>query len=161
VAVLTSEQAAVLAAAGDRIFPADAASPSASALGLLPFAERQLDGPWGRGERMYLQPPFAEPDHGGHGWQSSATPAEAIAETLGELAREGFLAMDATGRDAALARLEREAPARFALLRLLVVEAVLSHPAHGGNRDGAGWRWLGFPGDPVQLGQPYRGRLRG
>lgn len=156
---LTDAQAAVLAAAGDRIFPADEASPSASALGLQAFAERQLAGPWGRGERMYLRPPFAQPGHEGHGWQSPATPAQALATTLDGLAAAGFLAQDGPGRDAVLARLEAERPAEFALLRLLVLEAVLAHPAHGGNLERAGWRWLGFPGDPIELGQPYRGRL--
>ncbi|HEY7199267.1 MAG TPA: gluconate 2-dehydrogenase subunit 3 family protein [Candidatus Dormibacteraeota bacterium] len=159
-AVLAPDEAAVLAAAGDRIFPADESSPAASDLGLLAFAERQLGGPWGRGERMYLRPPFATPDHPGHGWQAAATPAEAVAATLRGLLAGGFLDLDDAGRDAALARLERDEPAAFALLRALVIESVLAHPSHGGNRAGAGWRWLGFPGDPVELGQPYAGRLR-
>jgi Gluconate 2-dehydrogenase subunit 3 len=83
-----------------------------------------------------------------------------VAATLRELVAGGFLELDGAGRDAALRRLERARPDAFALLRGLVIEAVLAHPAHGGNRDGAGWRWLGFPGDPVELGQPYRDRLR-
>jgi gluconate 2-dehydrogenase gamma chain len=159
VAVLTPAQSAVLAAAGDTIFPADDASPSASALGLEAFAEGQLAGPWGRGARMYLVPPFAEPDHDGHGWQSAATPAEALAATLDRLAAAGFVALDGPGRHEALTRLEAERPAEFALLRRLVIESVLAHPVHGGNRERAGWRWLSFPGDPVELGQPYRDRL--
>lgn len=158
-AYLSTQEAAVLAAAGDRIFPADESSGSASALGLVQFAERQLVGPWGRGERMYRLPPFASPDHPGHGWQAPETPAEVLRTILFGLLRAGFLELHPDGRDAALGALETASPAEFALLRLLVVESVLAHPAHGGNRDRAGWRWLGFPGDPVELGQPYRIRL--
>jgi gluconate 2-dehydrogenase gamma chain len=158
--VLDAGEVAVLEAAGDRIFPADESSPAASALGLVAFAEGQLAGPWGQGERMYLRPPFHVPDHPGHGWQSPATPAQALRSVLRGLLDAGFLDADGDGRDRELRRLEREAPADFVLLRLLVIESVLAHPSHGGNRDGAGWRWLGFPGDPVELGQPYADRVR-
>ena len=50
--------------------------PGAVEAGVPTFIDQQLAGPWGRGERMYREPPFHEPTHGGHGAQSPLTPAE-------------------------------------------------------------------------------------
>ena len=38
------------------------------------------------------------------------------------------------------------APAFFEILRAHTVEGVFCDPIHGGNRDFAGWRLLGYPG---------------
>jgi hypothetical protein len=32
---------------------------------------------------------------------------------------------------------------------------MLADPAYGGNRDMVGWKWIGFPGDPMRRGDPY------
>ncbi len=32
---------------------------------------------------------------------------------------------------------------------------MLADPAYGGNKDMVGWKWVGFPGDPMRRGDPY------
>ena len=157
------EEARVAAAAADRIFPPEGESPSASDLGVLEYLDGQLSGPWGQGERLFRQEPFRVPPDEGHGWQSPMTPAEVY--------RHGLAAIDRLARDrhgAAFAELSGElqdevlggcedgslsgdfgpgftAASFFALLRMNVTEGLFADPRYGGNRDGGGWRWLGFP----------------
>ena len=77
---------------------------------------------------------------------------------LAALQALGFATADASAQDATLARLEQrtlglpEPPERssFDLLWRHLREGLFGDPAHGGNRDFAGWRLLGFPG--VQFG---------
>jgi gluconate 2-dehydrogenase gamma chain len=112
------------------------------------------------------------PEDEGHGWQSSLTPAEVYACGLTALdahswALHGAALADvpSASQDEVLAACERgeldigdriTSATFFELLRTNVVEGVLSDPRHGGNRNLAGWRWLGFPGDPGARGEPYR-----
>ena len=54
-------------------------------------------------------------------------------------------------RDALLAEVETgahgvELQALFELVRLHAVHGMFADPVHGGNRGGAGWRLIGFPG---------------
>jgi gluconate 2-dehydrogenase gamma chain len=160
---LNAEEARTLAAAADRVFPADDSSPAASALGAVEFIDRQLAGGWGAGEKLYRQGPFPPSPDGRHGWQSPLTPAEAYRRGLGALdaiARErhgaAFADLAPAAQDALLGACERgeveadfgenlSAAEFFRLLRGNVVEGLFSDPRHGGNRDGRGWSWLGFP----------------
>ena len=41
------------------------------------------------------------------------------------------------------------------MFRQNVLEGMLADPAYGGNRDMVGWKWIGFPGDPMRRGDPY------
>jgi hypothetical protein len=41
------------------------------------------------------------------------------------------------------------------MFRQNVIEGMLSDPAYGGNRDMVGWKWIGFPGDPMARGDVY------
>lgn len=63
----------------------------------------------------------------------------------------GFSTLEPTRQDEVLRALESDpAPQRAGFLRqlvLLALEGSFCHPARGGNRDGAGWRFAGF-GDP-------------
>jgi gluconate 2-dehydrogenase gamma chain len=43
----------------------------------------------------------------------------------------------------------------FTVFRQNVLEGMLADPAYGGNRDMVGWKWVGFPGDPMRRGDPY------
>jgi gluconate 2-dehydrogenase gamma chain len=159
----SEEEARTLAAAADRIFPADDSSPGASALGAVEFLDRQLAGSWGAGEKLYREGPFLPSPDGRHGWQSPLTPADAYRQGLRALDRVAqerhgspFADLAPGAQDALLTACQRgEAEADFGenlsaaeffrLLRVNVVEGLFSDPRHGGNRDGRGWRWLGFP----------------
>jgi len=118
---------AVLAAVLDALVPEDEHGPGALAAGVLEFVERTL------------------PDEGG-------------LAALDELARtahgRSFAELDAVTGDALLAELEAGAHGAelqrfFELVRLHAVHGMFADPVHGGNRGGAGWRLLGFPGPKV------------
>jgi gluconate 2-dehydrogenase gamma chain len=159
----TDAEAATVEAIVDRIYP-PTSSPGAVQAGVPSFIDEQLAGPWGRGERMYLEPPFLEPTHGGHGWQSPLTPAQAYRTGLRAVDRfttrefgDPFVALSTSDQHTVLTDLEAgrvdtfsnfDSAAFFALLRQNVVEGLFSDPRYGGNRNMAGWDWLGFPGDP-------------
>jgi gluconate 2-dehydrogenase gamma chain len=155
------------AALADAIFPADHDVRSASELGAVDYLVRRLAGPWGRGEDRYLSPPFVEPQHGGHGGQSSAAPVDVVNHALRELRRTAevrfgasFAGLPPRDRDTLVAELaDGTLPGTagddaFALIRDLVLEGVLADPRHGGNRGGAAWAWLGY--SPAQARDEHR-----
>ena len=43
----------------------------------------------------------------------------------------------------------------FSMFRQNVLEGMLADPAYGGNKDMVGWKWIGFPGDPMRRGDVY------
>lgn len=65
-----------------------------------------------------------------------------------------FTELAACEQDEVLAELDRRAQAEdpdslgrfFAVVREHVVQGLFCDPSHGGNRDGVGWRMVGFPG---------------
>jgi hypothetical protein len=114
----------VLAAVVDALVPEDELGPGALAAGVLDFVERAL-------------------------------PDEEGLAALDELARtthdRAFAELDPKSRDALLAEVEAgahgaELQAFFELVLLHTVHGMFADPVHGGNRGGAGWRLLGFPG---------------
>jgi gluconate 2-dehydrogenase gamma chain len=169
---LSPEEARAIGCICDRFFPATPDAPSASALGVVTYIDRQLAGPWGQGARMYRAAPFETPADSGHGWQLPLTPREAYREGLAALSeytrsRYGmeFRELPDAEQDAVLRLLEAGAvdsfraissSAFFELLLGNVTEGLYADPRHGGNRDAGTWKWLGFPGDPFAFGEPYR-----
>lgn len=65
-----------------------------------------------------------------------------------------FVELDSAEQDAVLTELDRRALGDdrdglgklFAVVREHVVQGIFCDPSHGGNRDGIGWRMVGFPG---------------
>lgn len=58
-----------------------------------------------------------------------------------------FADLDPPRQDETLHAFEQGGPPDTSFLRmllLLALEGIFSHPSHGGNRDGAGWRFAGF-----------------
>lgn len=164
---LTPRQAEIVAAIAERIFPADAEGPGASAAGVVDYIDRQLAGSWGQGGRMYLTGPFLTPEDGGHGPQSPLAPADVYRiglEAVDALARQQhgdkFLELVTSQQDAILSALQLgtlelggiASAEFFQLIRQNVIEGLFADPAYGGNRDLIGWRWLGYPGDPARHG---------
>lgn len=170
--MLDAEQAAVVAAIAEQIFPADEHGPGATDAHVLEYIEGQLASAWGEGRGLYRSGPFLLPEDHGHGTQSPLTPAETYAYGLRALGayteREygrRFDALAGDERDAVLTALaggevdtfEPLLPSNqfFALVRQNVLEGLFADPAHGGNRDLIGWKWLGYPGDPDAHGASY------
>src|SRR4029079_84840 len=54
----TGQEAQVIAAACERIFPRDATGPGATDAGVVVYIDRQLAGPYGRDAYRYVTPPF-------------------------------------------------------------------------------------------------------
>lgn len=80
-------------------------------------------------------------------WQRQYTQGIAL---LDKLAGGDFTTADPAGQDEILAR--SEASTFLSLLFEHTIEGLYSNPEYGGNRDRAGWRDIGFPGDSQPLG---------
>jgi len=157
----TEAEAAFVTAAVGRLIPADDLGPGAVEAGVPVFIDRQLAGPYGRGERWYMQGPWG-PGTPTQGWQTRLTPAgmyrAAIRSIDAAVAREGkaatFARLAATDQDAFLKTLENgdakldgvDAKDFFQQLLQNTLEGFWSDPIYGGNRDMVGWKLIGFPG---------------
>jgi len=156
----TPEEAAFVEAAVARLIPSDALGPGGLEAGVPRFIDRQLAGPYGQGERFYLNAPNpkGEPTQG---WQMGA-PAQVYRAAVAAVNRHVldargrlFAALAPVDQDAVLTSLEKgeadlkgpvAAKAFFALLLQNSVEGYFADPIYGGNQDMAGWRLVGFPG---------------
>ncbi|HWM91359.1 MAG TPA: gluconate 2-dehydrogenase subunit 3 family protein [Thermoanaerobaculia bacterium] len=128
---LTGEERKILAAAAERILPSDD-GPGAAETGAAAYIERLLETD---GFRSW-QPLF----------EDGLGRFEELAEELFALP---FPSCDADQRDEVLRRFQAEPDRlRRAFFRKLVsftLEGFLCDPAHGGNRGGLGWSYLGVP----------------
>jgi len=157
---LNSQEVAFLEAAIDTLIPPDESGPGALEVGALVFIDRQLGGEFGRGDRLYLQGPFAEgtPEQG---YQLSMTPAELVQAGIADVNaytrdkyQSRFEALPPDGRVSVLAGLEQRrielptvpADVFFEVLLELTQQGFFSDPIYGGNRGKASWKMLGFPG---------------
>jgi len=157
----TDAEAAFVSAAVARLIPADELGPGALEAGVPTFIDRQLAGPYGRGERWYMQGPWS-PGLPTQGWQTRLSPAglyraglrAADAAVVRESRGGSFARLAPADQDAFLQRLETgavaldgiDAKAFFAQLLQNTLEGFWSDPIYGGNRDMAGWKLIGFPG---------------
>lgn len=152
---------ALLSAACERIFPADAQGPGAIALGVPHFIDGQMDTPWGRGELWYMQGPHRPDAPANLGYQLPYSPQQIYKVGLaGVIAwvqqkhQAAFETLAPEVQDSILTALEQNAtqfdalPAAtfFEQLRSDTIEGAFADPLHGGNRHMAGWLMMGFPG---------------
>jgi gluconate 2-dehydrogenase gamma chain len=136
------DEAMIIAVAASRIFPTGEAGPGAREADVVIYIDRQLAGPWGRDRYRFTQEPF-EPDAASEfGYQGKATPQEIYRTGLSGL--KDFTNLPSSLQDERLSQIE--SGAFFALLRRNTIEGMFCDPIHGGNRDMAGWRLIGFPG---------------
>jgi gluconate 2-dehydrogenase gamma chain len=162
-------------AMAETIWPTDDLGPGARVAGVGYYIDGQLAGGWGQGHRFYLNGPFFVPPDSGHGWQLPMAPSEVyraflpgydayVRNTYGK----PYTELDVATQTAALndIRLGRAviplagstgfASADFyTMFRQNVLEGMLADPAYGGNQNMVGWKWIGFPGDPMRRGDPY------
>lgn len=157
----TPSEHACVEALVSRLIPADDLGPGAREAGVADFIDNQLAGSFGRGERWYMQGPFAD-GLATQGYQGQHPPAglyRAALAALDEHCRQNFggsifTELDPDRQDAILTQIEDEelefedvsAAAFFALLLENTVEGFFSDPIYGGNRDMIGWTLVGFPG---------------
>ena len=137
----TADEARVVAAACERIFPHDANGPGATDAGVVIYIDRQLAGPYGRDKYRYVKGPFVT-SVPGHGYQGKETPRQIYRDGLRALGRFADLAVDA--QDRTLGQIELSP--FFGLLRRHTIEGMFCDPMHGGNTGLAGWQLIGYPG---------------
>ncbi len=157
----TAPEAAAVEAIADRLIPPDPQTPGGKDAGCAVFIDRQLAGPYGQRDGLYIAPPF----HKGEtqqGPQSAFGPAELYRRGLAALhehvrtarQRESFASLTADQQDEILHGLEDgnitlgelDAKTFFEQLVKDVQEGFFADPIYGGNRDMCAWRMIGFPG---------------
>jgi gluconate 2-dehydrogenase gamma chain len=171
----TTYESKLVTAMAEVIWPTDDLGPGAKEAGVTFYIDGQLAGPWGSGNRMYMQGPFFTPVDSGHGWQSAMVPRDAYRAslpTVDNYARttygDWFFNLPATTQAQVMTDLSSGKVTLpiggattfagtdfFTLFRENVLEGMLADPMYGGNKNMIGWRWVGFPGDPMRRGDPY------
>jgi gluconate 2-dehydrogenase gamma chain len=144
----------------DRLIPPDPETPGGKDAGCAVFIDRQLAGPYGHFEGLYVAGPF----HDGtkeQGPQSPINPRDHYRKALSALDAYCRAAHDGTGfadihdadKDSIIAGLEDgsvdlgEAKGGF-FKQLLkdTQQGFFADPLYGGNRGMVGWKMIGFPG---------------
>src|SRR5882672_7343716 len=158
---LNLDEAAFVEALVDHMVPADELTPKGTDVGINVYIDRALAGAWGKGDRLYMQGPW-KPGVPSQGYQLPLTPSQlyraGIAATnaycrktfnkpfdaLNEAQREEVL----QGLASAKITFESGLPVRafWTTVYQTVIEGMYSDPIHGGNRNKAGWKMIGFPG---------------
>lgn len=137
----TRQEAHVVAAACERIFPADQSGPGATQAGVVVYIDRQLAGPYGTDKYRYTKPPFAQ--SGGAGYQGRESPRQTYRSGIPTLGAD-FAALAGAKQDERLQSIEKTR--FFQLLRQHTIEGMFCDPMHGGNAGLIGWQLLGYPG---------------
>jgi gluconate 2-dehydrogenase gamma chain len=155
----TAEEAATVEALVDRLIPPDPQTPGGKDVGCGVFIDRQLAGPYGRSEGLYMSGPF----HDGtrqQGPQSSMTPAQHYREALAALDRHcraafggaPFAQLPDARKDEMIKGLEDGSlkidgtQGFFELLLKDTRQGFFADPIYGGNKNMAAWKMIGFPG---------------
>src|ERR1700676_4060504 len=141
--------------------PADELTPKGTDIGINIYIDRALAGSWGKGERLYMQGPWklGVPSQG---YQLPLTPAQlyrAGIEATNAYCRKTFGKtfdhLDDKKREDVLVGLstakipfDSGLPVRtfWGTVYQTVMEGMFADPIHGGNRNKAGWKLIGFPG---------------
>jgi gluconate 2-dehydrogenase gamma chain len=135
---LNRDEARAVEAIAGRIIPGDAEVPGAREAGAADYVDRALAGYHRDIQSFYRRALRALDDHcrRHHGAPFAELAADAQDAVL--------TAMDSgPERPDGLQPILREL---FPLVRAHVIEGTFCDPAYGGNRDGIGWRMVGFPG---------------
>jgi gluconate 2-dehydrogenase gamma chain len=148
-------------AIADRIIPPDPQTPGGKDAGCAVFMDRQLAGPYGRAEGLYVRPPFM-PGKTQQGPQSKDSPAEKYRKGLAALdhacrskyAGKTFAELSDGDKDTVLKGLESgdlklDGADGKAFMEQAVKDVQMgffADPIYGGNRDMAAWKMIGYPG---------------
>jgi gluconate 2-dehydrogenase gamma chain len=138
----TEQEAKVVVAACERIFPANESGPGATQAGAVVYIDRQLAGPYGTDKNRYTQGPFVE-SAPGHGYQGKDNPQETYRAGIEKLGTD-FAELKDSKQEDRLKAIEKTY--FFQLLRQHTIEGMFCDPMHGGNAGLIGWQMLGYPG---------------
>ncbi|WP_367615430.1 gluconate 2-dehydrogenase subunit 3 family protein [Teichococcus aerophilus] len=164
---MTADEAAMVDAIVTRFIPADDLSPSGKDAGCTVFIDRQLAGPYGTYEWLYMKGPFSANPLPTQGIQSPLVPQQQYRQGLAALAAhcrdqfggKRFEQLTGDEQDGVLRAMEKnelqlgqlkrpllDAKMFFDLLLQNTMEGFFADPVYGGNRDMVGWKMVGFPG---------------
>ena len=157
--VFSTNEARTVEAIVDRLIPADELSIGGRDAGCASFIDRQLAGSYGTSDRLYTKGPFA-PGLPTQGYQGSEAPLARYRDGLAavnqhcraEFAGKNFFDLTAAEQDKVLQDFEAGTvgyPAAASFFNLVLqntTEGFFADPIYGGNKDMAGWRFIGFPG---------------
>ena len=148
-------------AIADRIIPPDPETPGGKDAGCAVFIDRQLAGPYGQQDGLYLRPPF-QAGMKNQGQQSEAGPTQRYRSGLAALdkacktkyAGKEFAELSDNDKDNVLGELERgelklDGSDGQAFVEELVKDVQMgffADPIYGGNREMVAWKMIGYPG---------------
>jgi len=158
----TTAEAAFIEAAVGRLIPDDPVGPGGVEANVPFFLDRQLAGPFGRGDHYFLGGPWPKgtPEQG---YQSRFSPAQLYRAAIAaidqyvsaNLGAAAFSALTTADQDKLLKGLENgdvkldggvDSKTFFAMLLQNTKEGYFSDPIYGGNKDMGAWKMIGFPG---------------
>jgi gluconate 2-dehydrogenase gamma chain len=159
---LTVAERAFVIAATARLIPPSPVGPSAVEADVPVFIDRQLAGPFGRGDHYFLGGPWPK-GQAEQGYQSRFSPAQLYRAAIVAIDRyvadtfkvAAFAKLGAADQDKVLKGLEAgqvqlgggvDAKTFFAMLLQNTKEGYFSDPIYGGNKDLSAWKMIGFPG---------------
>jgi gluconate 2-dehydrogenase gamma chain len=159
---LSPPEAATIDAIVDRLIPADELGPGGKEAGCTVFIDRQLAGPYGGNDWLYMQAPFSDNPLPSQGLQTPLTPRQQYRLGLAALAAHCranfggklFAELSPGDQDRLLAGMEKgevkltgfDSRMLFNLIYTNTIEGYFADPVYGGNRDMVGWNLVGFPG---------------
>ncbi len=157
----TPEEAAFVETLVDHMVPADEHTPKGTDVGIDIYIDRALAGGWGKGDRLYMQGPWA-PGVPEQGYQLPLLPAELYRAGIADTNRycvktygKPFDQITAAQREEVLTALDGgklnfesglSSRVFFGIVYQTVMEGLFADPVYGGNRNKAGWKMIGFPG---------------
>jgi len=155
----TAAEGRAVEALADRIIPSDPDTPGGKDAGCAVFVDRQLAGPYGRQEGLYVSGPF-ESGAKNQGAQSPLGPAQQYREWLAAFdracaARHGgkvFADLTPSEQETLLHELESGelqgvgGQAFFDQVIKDIQMGFFADPVYGGNRNMVAWKMIGFPG---------------
>jgi gluconate 2-dehydrogenase gamma chain len=157
----TGQEGAAVEALADRIIPPDPGTPGGKDSGCAVYLDRQLAGPYGRDEGLYMRAPFMKGIKQ-QGPQSQSVIAKTYRSGLAALdkycqsnhAGKRFAELTDNDKDEVLKGLESEkiklegADGKKFFTQVIkdVQAGFFADPIYGGNRDMVSWKMIGFPG---------------
>src|SRR5271165_6568237 len=158
----TAAEAAAVDAFVDRLIPTDELGAGARDAGVTTFIDRQLTGPYGGHDWLYMQGPFADKPLPSQGLQSPLVPRQQYRLGLAALESyckktyggRGFVELGGDEQDKLIGAMEKNevqfenfsSRMLFAAIYANTIEGYFADPIYGGNRDMVGWKLVGFPG---------------
>jgi gluconate 2-dehydrogenase gamma chain len=154
----TTEEGAAIEALVDRLIAPDPETPGGKDAGCAVYIDRQLAGPYGSFEDLYMSGPFHEGTKQ-QGPQSPIAPKQHYRQALAALDKHcrsalgsPFVRLPDARKDEVIKGLEdgsiklEGANEFFKLLLNDTQQGFFADPVYGGNRNMAAWKMIGFPG---------------